>query len=44
MILLNVIYMSDFPKPLKGAIFYEDSKLYATLANLPITKGHVVIV
>lgn len=36
--------MSDFPKPLKGAIFYEDSKLYATLANLPITKGHVVIV
>lgn len=34
----------DFPKPKKGAVFYSDSKLYATLANFPKTKGHVVIV
>ena len=34
----------DLPTPKKGAIFYEDNKLYATLANYPIAKGHVVIV
>jgi len=34
----------DLPKPKKGAIFYEDLKLYVTLANYPITKGHVVVV
>jgi diadenosine tetraphosphate (Ap4A) HIT family hydrolase len=34
----------DLPKPKKGAVFYEDNKLYATLANCPITKGHVVVV
>ncbi len=32
------------PKPSKEAIIYEDSKLYACLANYPITRGHVVIV
>jgi len=31
-------------KPLPGALIYEDEKLYACLANYPITKGHVVIV
>ena len=34
----------DLPKPKKGVVFYEDKKLYATLANYPITKGHVVVV
>jgi diadenosine tetraphosphate (Ap4A) HIT family hydrolase len=34
----------DLPSPRKGAVFYEDSKLYAALANFPITKGHVVVV
>ena len=34
----------DLPKPKKGAVFYEDKKLYATLANYPITKGHTVVV
>lgn len=33
-----------FPKPLKGAVFYEDEKLYSALANHPITKGHIVVV
>ena len=36
--------MADLPKPKKGAIFYEDSRVYAALANSPIAKGHVVIV
>ncbi|MBN2459880.1 HIT family protein [Candidatus Woesearchaeota archaeon] len=34
----------DLPKPRKGAIFYEDEKLYAALANYPITSGHAVVV
>lgn len=34
----------DLPKPRKGAVFYEDKLLYATLANRPITHGHVVVV
>lgn len=34
----------DLPKPKKGAVFYEDNKLYAALANYPVTKGHVVVV
>jgi diadenosine tetraphosphate (Ap4A) HIT family hydrolase len=34
----------DLPTPKDGAVFYEDNKLYATLANYPITKGHTVIV
>jgi len=34
----------DLPKPKKGAVFYEDKKLYACLVNYPITKGHVVVV
>jgi diadenosine tetraphosphate (Ap4A) HIT family hydrolase len=36
--------MSNLPKPQAGAIFYEDEQLYATLAEFPITRGHVVIV
>ena len=34
----------DLPKPIKGAIFYEDKDLYACLANNPKTKGHCVVV
>ena len=34
----------DLPTPKKGAVFYEDKNLYATLANFPVAKGHVVIV
>lgn len=34
----------DLPVPKKGTVFYEDDKLYAALANNPITRGHVVIV
>lgn len=33
-----------FPKPKKEALIYQDKKLYACLANYPITKGHVVVV
>ncbi|MDD5071529.1 MAG: HIT family protein [Patescibacteria group bacterium] len=32
------------PKPYKNAIIYEDKKLYACLANEPITDGHTVVV
>lgn len=32
------------PKPFDNAIFYEDKKLYACLANYPIVRGHSVIV
>jgi diadenosine tetraphosphate (Ap4A) HIT family hydrolase len=32
------------PKPYKDAIIYEDTKLYACLANFPIAKGHTVVV
>lgn len=35
---------SKLPKPYKKAIFYDDNKLYACLANFPIVKGHSVIV
>ena len=31
-------------KPAEGAVFYEDDKVYAALANFPITKGHSVVV
>jgi len=34
----------DLPTPKEGSIFYEDKNLYATLANYPLAKGHVVIV
>ncbi len=34
----------DLPSPKDGAIFYEDKKLYVTLANYPITKGHTIVV
>jgi len=36
--------MQNFPKPYNKTIIYSDSKLYACLANYPITKGHTVIV
>ena len=32
------------PSPKKEAILYDDKKLYITLANYPITKGHTVVV
>ena len=35
---------SKLPKPYEKAMIYEDSKLYACLANYPIVKGHTVIV
>lgn len=35
---------SSLPKPLKKAVFFENSKLYACLATHPITKGHTVVV
>jgi len=35
---------NKLPIPIKGAVFYEDDKLYATLANFPITRGHSVVV
>lgn len=35
---------SSLPKPYPQAILYEDSRLYACLANFPIVPGHTVIV
>ena len=35
---------NKLPKPHKNAIIYEDDKLYACLANYPITRGHTVVV
>ena len=35
---------TKLPNPFEQAIIYNDSKLYACLANYPITKGHTVIV
>lgn len=32
------------PQPYENAIIYKDDKLYACLANNPLTKGHVVVV
>lgn len=32
------------PQPIKEAIIYQDEKLYVTLANYPITRGHTVVV
>ena len=39
-----VIMKLQLPKPYKGAIIYEDKKLYICLANFPVTKGHTIIV
>ncbi len=36
--------MDNLQRPEKELIFYEDKKLYATLASYPLTKGHVVVV
>ena len=35
---------TKLPKPFDKAIIYDDSRLYACLANFPIVKGHTVIV
>ena len=35
---------TKLPKPFDQAIIYDDSKLYACLANYPIVKGHTIIV
>ncbi|MCR4327599.1 MAG: HIT family protein [Nanoarchaeota archaeon] len=35
---------TKLPRPFGQAIIYDDSKLYACLANYPIVKGHTVIV
>lgn len=35
---------NDLPEPIDGAVFYEDDKLYACLANYPKAKGHSVVV
>ena len=35
---------TDLPKPHKGSLIYQDSKLYACLASFPIVKGHTVVV
>jgi diadenosine tetraphosphate (Ap4A) HIT family hydrolase len=34
----------DLPLINKGAVFFEDNKVYAALANFPIARGHVVVV
>ena len=35
---------NDFPKPLPGAVIFDDLTVYACLANQPIAPGHVVVV
>ena len=35
---------NKLPTPHKEAVFFENEKVYACLANFPITKGHVVVV
>jgi diadenosine tetraphosphate (Ap4A) HIT family hydrolase len=36
--------MSNLPTPPKGAIIYEDERVYVCLASCPITEGHTVVV
>ena len=36
--------VNKLPKPLRDSIFYEDTKLYACLANYPVVNGHTIIV
>lgn len=36
--------MNCFPPITQGALFFEDKKAYAALAERPITQGHVVVV
>lgn len=36
--------MDKLLEPEKEAIFYEDDKIYACLADYPITKGHSIVV
>jgi len=33
-----------FSNPKKESLIYEDEKVYACLANYPITKGHTIVV
>lgn len=35
---------NSLPEPIEEAIIYEDDKLYVTLANFPIARGHTVVV
>lgn len=35
---------AKLPKPFSKSIIYDDSKLYACLANYPFVKGHTVLV
>lgn len=35
---------NKLPEPFEKAIIYEDTKLYACLANFPIIQGHTVVV
>lgn len=36
--------MDNLPKPLNGAVFFENEYLYVCLANNPIANGHCVVV
>lgn len=36
--------MSKLPKPIDGAIIFENEFLYVCLANYPIANGHSVVV
>lgn len=36
--------MSHLPTPKPGAVFYETPRIYACLANNPLTPGHCVVV
>ncbi len=33
----------QLPKPIKKAMIYEDSRLYACLATYPIVRGHTIV-
>jgi diadenosine tetraphosphate (Ap4A) HIT family hydrolase len=36
--------MGELPEPFDDAVFYEDSYIYACLANFPKVRGHSVVV
>ncbi len=35
--------MSNFPKPSKESLIYQDQNLYVCLAKFPVTNGHTII-
>ena len=35
--------MAEFPEPMEGTVFYEDSRAYACLAFEPIAEGHTIV-